>query len=103
MKVVVLMGGYGTRMRPHAWSRPKPVLPVADNTVIGHILDRTAAAASEVILVVGYRGEQIEQWTRAHYGHLPLFAKWVLAFCMFAGRLEFYTVLVLCTPAFWRK
>ncbi len=72
MKVVVLMGGYGTRMRPHAWSRPKPVLPVADNTVIGHILDRTAAAASEVILVVGYRGEQIEQWTRAHYGHLPL-------------------------------
>lgn len=39
----------------------------------------------------------------AHYGHLPLFAKWVLAFCMFAGRLEFYTVLVLCTPAFWRK
>lgn len=39
----------------------------------------------------------------AHYGHLPQFAKWVLTFCMFAGRLEFYTVLVLCTPAFWRK
>jgi glucose-1-phosphate thymidylyltransferase len=72
MKVVVLMGGYGTRMRPHAWSRPKPVMAVADNTVIGHILDRTAADASEVILVVGYRGEQIEAWTMAHYGHLPL-------------------------------
>ncbi|HWQ52747.1 MAG TPA: potassium transporter TrkG [Bryobacteraceae bacterium] len=39
----------------------------------------------------------------AHYGHLPAAAKWVLIFCMFAGRLEFYTVLVLCTPAFWRK
>lgn len=72
MKVVVLMGGYGTRMRPHAWSRPKPVMQVADNTVIGHILDRTAGAASEVILVVGYRGEQIEAWARRQYGHLPL-------------------------------
>lgn len=72
MKVVVLMGGYGTRMRPHAWSRPKPVMQVGGNTVIGHILDRTTAGASEVILVVGYRGEQIERWTRAQYGHLPL-------------------------------
>jgi glucose-1-phosphate thymidylyltransferase len=73
MKVVILMGGYGTRMRPHSWSRPKPVLPVADNTVIGHILDGLAEVATEeVVLVVGYKGEQIEQWTRQHYGHLDL-------------------------------
>jgi trk system potassium uptake protein TrkH len=38
-----------------------------------------------------------------HYGHLPTLAKWVLGFCMLAGRLEFYTVLVLLTPTFWRK
>ena len=38
-----------------------------------------------------------------NYGHLPLMAKWVLAGCMIAGRLEFYTVLVIFTPAFWRK
>ena len=38
-----------------------------------------------------------------NYGHLPLLAKWVLAGCMIAGRLEFYTVLVIFTPAFWRK
>jgi trk system potassium uptake protein TrkH len=38
-----------------------------------------------------------------NYGHLPALAKWVLAGCMVAGRLEFYTVLVLLTPAFWRK
>ncbi len=73
MKVVVLMGGYGTRMRPHSWSRPKPVMQVADNTVIGHILDRFAEVATEeVILVVGYKGEQIESWARAHYAHLDL-------------------------------
>lgn len=38
-----------------------------------------------------------------HYGHLPGLAKWVLAGCMIAGRLEFYTVLVILTPAFWRR
>lgn len=38
-----------------------------------------------------------------HYGHLPALAKWVLSLCMLAGRLEFYTLLVICTPAFWRK
>jgi glucose-1-phosphate thymidylyltransferase len=73
MKVIVLMGGYGTRMRPHSWSRPKPVMQVGHNTVIGHILDRLAGVTTEeVVLVVGYRGEQIERWTREHYGRLDL-------------------------------
>ncbi len=38
-----------------------------------------------------------------HYGHLPALAKWVLSFCMIAGRLEFYTMLVILMPAFWRR
>ncbi len=38
-----------------------------------------------------------------NYGHLPALAKWVLAGDMVAGRLEFYTVLVILTPAFWRR
>jgi trk system potassium uptake protein TrkH len=38
-----------------------------------------------------------------NYGPLPALAKWVLSGCMIAGRLEFYTVLVILTPAFWRK
>ncbi len=38
-----------------------------------------------------------------HYGDLPVLAKWVLSFCMLAGRLEFYTVIVIFTPAFWRR
>jgi len=38
-----------------------------------------------------------------HYGHLSHVAKWVLSGCMLAGRLEFYTILVIFTPSFWRK
>jgi len=38
-----------------------------------------------------------------NYGWLPAGAKWVLSFCMIAGRLEFYSALVLVTPWFWRR
>ncbi|MDT8383520.1 MAG: TrkH family potassium uptake protein [Gammaproteobacteria bacterium] len=39
----------------------------------------------------------------AHYGDINTPAKWILCFAMVLGRLEIFTVLVLLTPAFWRK
>ncbi|MCG6937076.1 MAG: TrkH family potassium uptake protein [Gammaproteobacteria bacterium] len=39
----------------------------------------------------------------SNYGELAPFAKWVLSFCMIAGRLEFYTVLILLTGVFWSR
>lgn len=64
MKIVLPMAGFGTRMRPHTWSRPKPLLSVADKPVLGHVLDMFAALPSieEVILIVGYQGDQIEHY-----------------------------------------
>ena len=38
-----------------------------------------------------------------NYGHMSGVAKWVLSGAMIAGRLEFYTALVIFVPAFWRK
>jgi len=38
-----------------------------------------------------------------HFGHLPAVAKLVLCFCMLAGRLEIFTVLVILAPHFWRR
>jgi len=38
-----------------------------------------------------------------HYADINDFAKWVLCIAMLMGRLEIFTVLVLLTPAFWRK
>ncbi len=71
MKVIILLAGYGTRMRPHTWSRPKPLLKVAGNTVVGHLLDLMhEITTEEVIFVVGYRGEQIENWIRENYPDL---------------------------------
>jgi trk system potassium uptake protein len=39
----------------------------------------------------------------SNYGHLPEIGKWILSFLMLLGRLEIYTVLLIFTPAFWKK
>ncbi len=71
MKVIILLAGYGTRMRPHTWSRPKALMKVAGNTTIGHLLDLMSdITTEEVIFVVGYRGDQIREWIDANYPHL---------------------------------
>ncbi len=38
-----------------------------------------------------------------HFSHFPVPVKLGLCFCMIAGRLELFTVLVLLSPAFWRR
>lgn len=38
-----------------------------------------------------------------NYAGIPMVGKWILIFCMLAGRLEVYTLLVLLVPHFWKK
>ena len=38
-----------------------------------------------------------------NYAHFSSFGKWVLCFTMLAGRLEIFTLLVIVSPAFWRR
>ncbi|MEE4196924.1 MAG: potassium transporter TrkG [Bacteroidales bacterium] len=38
-----------------------------------------------------------------NYAHFPDFGKWFLSFLMLIGRLELFTVLILFSPAFWKK
>lgn len=65
MKVIVPLAGFGKRMRPHTWSKPKPLLNVAGKPVLGHILDRLAeldVTVDRLIFIVGWLGEQIEEY-----------------------------------------
>lgn len=69
MKIVIPMAGYGTRLRPHTWSRPKPLLSVAGKAVLGHVLDMFAEVPNieEVVFIVGYLGEQVEDFMAKHF------------------------------------
>ena len=72
MKVVIPTAGYGTRLRPHTWSKPKPLISVAGKPVLGHVLDMfaTLPRLEEVIFIVGYLGGQIEAYVRQTYPQL---------------------------------
>ncbi len=68
MKIILPMAGYGTRLRPHTWSVPKPLVPLAGKAMIDHILDRLLPLnPEEIICIVGYLGDQIESYVKEHY------------------------------------
>ncbi len=72
MKIVIPMAGFGTRLRPHTWSKPKPLITVAGKPVLGHVLDMFEAIPDidEVVFIVGYLGEQVETYVKETYPHL---------------------------------
>lgn len=68
MKAVILLAGLGTRLRPHTYSKPKPLVQVAGKPVLGHILDSlTELNIEETIFIVGYLGDQIQKYVTDHY------------------------------------
>ena len=72
MKIIIPMAGYGTRLRPHTWSKPKPLVTVAGKPVLGHVLDTFASLPSidEVVFVVGYLGDMVQEYVARAYPHL---------------------------------
>ncbi len=71
MKAIIPAAGIGTRLRPHTYTLPKALLYVAGKPIISHILDDVVPLApSSIVLIVGYKGELIEQFVRKQYPKL---------------------------------
>jgi len=72
MNLVLPMAGLGTRLRPHTWSKPKPLVPVAGKSVLAHFLDPVLALPDleQVVLIVGYLGDQIRDYMSERYPDL---------------------------------
>ena len=73
LKIVIPMAGWGTRMRPHTWSKPKPLVGVAGRTVLDYLLDMFKTVPdpgrTEYIFIVDpYLGEtQIPDFIAKYY------------------------------------
>jgi NDP-sugar pyrophosphorylase family protein len=59
MKAIILAAGEGVRMRPLTLNKPKPLLEVGRKTILEQIVSRLPNEVDELILVVGYLGQQI--------------------------------------------
>jgi glucose-1-phosphate cytidylyltransferase len=63
MKVVILCGGLGTRLREETEFRPKPLVDVGGRPILWHIMKIYGAAGlRQFVLCLGYKGEMIKEY-----------------------------------------
>ena len=63
MKVVILCGGYGTRLREETDIKPKPMIEIGGMPIVWHIMKTYAHYGfKEFILCLGYKGENIKDY-----------------------------------------
>jgi glucose-1-phosphate thymidylyltransferase len=68
MKLVIPMAGFGSRMRPHTWTRPKPLLPLAGKPMLAHVLSVfDDLPIEEYVFIVGWLGDQIRDYVVDNY------------------------------------
>ena len=67
--VVVLAGGFGTRLKPWTESSPKPLLPILDRSMIEHVVDVLPdTLVDRVLIAAGYGIEKM----REHFESIDL-------------------------------
>lgn len=63
MKIVILCGGRGTRIRDIAADLPKPMIPIGSSPILWHIMKTYSHYGfNEFILCLGYKGEVIREY-----------------------------------------
>ena len=63
MKVVILCGGLGTRLREETEFRPRPLVDVGRHAILWHIIKLYAHHGfRDFILCLGYRGNMIKEY-----------------------------------------
>jgi len=63
MKVVILCGGFGTRLREQTEIKPKPMVEIGGRPILWHIMNTYAYYGfNEFILCLGYKGEAIKEY-----------------------------------------
>ena len=68
MKVVIPLAGKGTRLRPHTYVTPKPLLNVGGRPVMSYILDDLKKlGVTEVVFVTGHLGDKVQEYVAREY------------------------------------
>lgn len=71
MKAIIPVAGAGTKLRPHTYTQPKALIPLAGKTILGITVDQLAeAGVQEFIFIVGYLGDKIQDFVNEKYPQL---------------------------------
>jgi glucose-1-phosphate thymidylyltransferase len=71
MKAIIPVAGIGSRLRPHTHTQPKSLIPVAGNTILGHIIERLLAGGiQDFVFIIGYLGDKIESFVKREYPNI---------------------------------
>ncbi|MFN5136319.1 MAG: sugar nucleotidyltransferase, partial [Chitinophagaceae bacterium] len=65
MKAIIPVAGAGTKLRPHTYTQPKALIPIAGKTVLSIIVDQLRdAGINDFVFVVGYLGDKIQDYVK---------------------------------------
>jgi glucose-1-phosphate thymidylyltransferase len=65
MKAIIPVAGAGTKLRPHTYTQPKALIPIAGKTVLSIIVEQLQdAGVHEFIFITGYLGEKIQDYIK---------------------------------------
>lgn len=65
MKAIIPVAGTGTKLRPHSYTQPKALIPLAGKTVLSIIIDQLKdAGVDEFIFIIGYLGDKIYHYVK---------------------------------------
>jgi glucose-1-phosphate thymidylyltransferase len=71
MKAIIPVAGAGTKLRPHTYTQPKALIPLAGKTILSFIVDQfVEAGINEFVFIIGYLGDKIQDYIREHYPQL---------------------------------
>src|SRR5699024_2105496 len=68
MKAIIPVAGAGTKLRPHTYTQPKALIPMAGKTILSVIIDELKnSGIQEFIFIIGYLGDKIQNYIEQHY------------------------------------
>lgn len=71
MKAIIPVAGVGTKLRPHTYTQPKALIPLAGKTILSITVDQLREAGiTDFIFIIGYLGDKIQDYVKQHYPDL---------------------------------
>lgn len=72
MQAVILAAGKGLRLRPFTENHPKPLIDINGKPLLEYTLNALPDSITEIIIVVGYLGEQIKDHFQSEWNNVPI-------------------------------